>query len=131
MSGKIPSPCNYQGCRNTTTSRFCAAHADQAHARAKEYDRERAGGLVRKLYFSKTWEHVRGNVLARDGQVCTACHATGASEVDHVIPAEQWVASHGGELRSFFDEDNLTSLCKPCHSKKTARERNSRAEVSA
>ena len=35
--------------------------------------------------------------------------------VDHIIP-------HKGDEALFWDEDNLQSLCTPCHNQKTARE---------
>lgn len=38
-----------------------------------------------------------------------------AREVDHVTP-------HQGDEGLFFSWGNLRALCKPCHSRKTARE---------
>lgn len=40
---------------------------------------------------------------------------TAATEVDHIVP-------HRGDERLFRDEKNLQSLCRPCHSRKTAVE---------
>jgi len=43
--------------------------------------------------------------------------------VDHIVP-------HCGDYGLFWDEDNWQSLCKPCHDRKTARERNAyRAKI--
>lgn len=54
----------------------------------------------------------------RKQPLCQVCLATGqvtaAVDVDHVIP-------HRGSWTLFCDVDNLQSLCKPCHSAKTAR----------
>jgi 5-methylcytosine-specific restriction protein A len=38
-----------------------------------------------------------------------------ATEVDHKVP-------HRGDQDLFWDTSNWQSLCKPCHSAKTARE---------
>ncbi|MCR8827199.1 HNH endonuclease [Photobacterium sp. TY 1-4] len=38
-----------------------------------------------------------------------------ATDVDHITP-------HKGDRRLFFDQSNWQSLCKSCHSRKTARE---------
>ena len=38
-----------------------------------------------------------------------------ATEVDHILP-------HNGDPVLFFDENNLQSLCKTDHSRKTAEE---------
>lgn len=52
-------------------------------------------------------------ILARD-PVCKVCGRRPASAVDHVKPKSQ-----GGEE---YDEANLQGICKPCHTRKTARE---------
>jgi 5-methylcytosine-specific restriction protein A len=38
-----------------------------------------------------------------------------ANEVDHIKP-------HKGDMALFWDSSNWQSLCKPCHSAKTATE---------
>ena len=38
-----------------------------------------------------------------------------ATDVDHIVP-------HRGDARLLYDENNLQSLCKSCHSRKTATE---------
>ncbi len=40
---------------------------------------------------------------------------TPATVVDHIKP-------HEGNPEMFWEEDNVQSLCKPCHDSKTARE---------
>lgn len=42
-------------------------------------------------------------------------HITPATVVDHIIP-------HEGNLELFWDENNIQSLCKSCHDRKTAGE---------
>jgi Fe-S cluster biogenesis protein NfuA len=46
-----------------------------------------------------------------------------STDVDHDIPAEEYVAQHGGDARYFFDDKNLQGACHACHSAKTARGR--------
>jgi len=53
-------------------------------------------------------------IKARDGyrcQMCGAVHIPEDMEVDHITP----IFRGGSE-----DDDNLQSLCKPCHEDKTA-----------
>ena len=61
---------------------------------------------------------MRAAQLAKDPW-CADCMKEGAhtlaKEADHIIP-------HDGDVALFFDEDNLQSLCKPHHSRKTAKE---------
>ena len=49
--------------------------------------------------------------------ICADCQRAPAWEVHHVKPLADFP-----ELK--FDEDNLRGLCKPCHNRRTARERN-------
>jgi len=46
------------------------------------------------------------------------------TEVDHRVP-------HNGDVRLFFDESNLQTLCKPHHSRKTMREQRATPAQSA
>jgi len=49
--------------------------------------------------------------------LCVHCEERGrvapAQEVDHII-------AHRGDMTLFWDTNNWASLCKPCHSRKTA-----------
>jgi len=68
-----------------------------------------------KPYATKRWRSLRKAQL-RVEPMCRSCHESGkvveATLVDHVIP-------HRGDMRLFFDVDNLQSLCVTCHDKKT------------
>lgn len=65
--------------------------------------------------YGARWQALRADFLRRH-PLCRSCEAKGrvkpANEVDHIKPRAQ-----GG---SDADE-NLQSLCKPCHSRKTAQ----------
>jgi 5-methylcytosine-specific restriction protein A len=65
--------------------------------------------------YGRSWDKIRAAVLAQQ-PLCVACEQQGrltaASEVDHVIS----LARGGSHERA-----NLQSLCKSCHSRKTAK----------
>ncbi len=71
-----------------------------------------------KMGYGRDWRLCRLMYL-RANPLCATCLAKGfttvATEVDHIVPLKR-----GGER---LDVANLQSLCKPCHSRKTGRER--------
>jgi 5-methylcytosine-specific restriction protein A len=67
--------------------------------------------------YGHQWDKLRGQVLQRDAWLCVECKRNRfveiATEVDHIVPKAK-----GGT-----DElDNLQSLCRTCHEKKTLEE---------
>ena len=60
------------------------------------------------------WQVLRRQVFERDGWRCVDCGRAGRLECDHVRPLE-W----GG---SAWGLDNLQTLCRGCHVRKTAAE---------
>lgn len=78
---------------------------------AEQRERER-------FYKTARWLRTRDAKLRRD-PLCQCCALAGrhiaASHVDHAIPIAQ-----GGGLT---DDEQLVSLCLPCHSRKTILER--------
>lgn len=59
----------------------------------------------------REWLVLRGQILRRDGHVCSYCGVTEAQWcVDHIIPL-----SRGGTN----DPDNLVACCFPCNSSKS------------
>ena len=119
MGMRPPRMC--KRCHNTALpgTSLCTKHAAQPEQRQR--------GALRKLYWRKLWRvTMRNIVLTRDAQCThiengTRCPRL-ATDIDHVIEAEQWVAQHGGEEMSFFDANNLRGLCHSHHSKRTALE---------
>ena len=67
------------------------------------------------------WVRVRRRVLDRDGWRCQACGKAGRLEVDHILPLVD-----GGQP---YDLDNLQTLCRSCHVRKTAAENRARRPV--
>lgn len=73
----------------------------------------------RKLYFTKVWRTLRGQVLLRDGYRCqhkgcgvnlTSGRRQRNSAVVHHVTA------HKGDLDLFYDISNLLAVCWRCHS---------------
>ncbi|HYE58089.1 MAG TPA: HNH endonuclease [Rhodothermales bacterium] len=60
-------------------------------------------------YYGPDWPEIRARILARDGNRCTKCGAPGA-HVHHIRP----IASFVSHVEANTD-DNLTTLCEPCH----------------
>jgi len=87
----------------------------RGRARAKLGEAAQAGAL---LYSLKAWKVGRKAHLDRE-PLCRDCAELGliveGREVDHIEP-------HRGDRKKFFDKSNWQTLCKPCHSRKTARE---------
>lgn len=78
----------------------------------REYDRHRDQQHWRKWYHTARWKKLRWSVLVRDLFTCTRCERlendTSQLVADHKRP-------HRGDEALFWDENNLTTLCKPCH----------------
>lgn len=100
----------------------CAVHAAEAEARARARKaRAKAGAAAQAgaaFYATGRWRHARLRFLAAH-PLCADCADLGlvvaAAEVDHIVP-------HRGDARLMWDRANWQALCKPCHSRKTARE---------
>ena len=91
---------------------------------ARDRERHRRAETLRPLYDSSQWrKRTRPRILSRDpfcriGKLCDG--NAPSTDVDHVIPAEEYVAQHGGDWRYFFDENNLQGACHADHTAKTA-----------
>lgn len=100
----------------------CEVHEAARQARLKA---KRAGAKLGEaaqagiaLYRTKAWRDASKAWLAAH-PCCAECERAGvvtpAVEVDHIEP-------HRGDRRLFWDPRNRQGLCRPCHSRKTARE---------
>ena len=103
-------PCTYPGCNTLVSGGRCDLHSTKVVERDPQ---------TKKLYNSRQWNALRAGQLAREPW-CADCLAEGrhvmANEVDHIKP-------HNGDTSLFLDANNLQSLCKPHHSRKTANEK--------
>ncbi len=71
-----------------------------------------------KRGYGRRWQRLRLKFLRANplGEDCARQgKTTAATEVDHKAP-------HNGEPKLLYDWDNLSSKCKPCHSRKTAKQ---------
>jgi 5-methylcytosine-specific restriction enzyme A len=106
MPRSASSPCRYPGCTHLGTGGYCPDHR-------AERERERPSPSARG--YDRRWQAIRTRFM-RHHPLCEDCRAEGrvhyAEEVHHVVPLR-----NGGTHR----EDNLLSLCKRCHSRRTAR----------
>ena len=76
-----------------------------------------------KRGYNSQWDRIRLTILKRDNYLCQECMRQGRltplcvkprdHAVDHITPK-----ARGGT----DDQDNLQSLCAPCHEAKTARD---------
>lgn len=66
----------------------------------------------KKLYDTSRWRYtVQPAVLRRD-PICKKCNHNASMVVDHV-------KDHRGDVKLFFDLNNLRGVCKDCHDEKT------------
>ncbi len=116
MPTKAKRGCSYPGCTALVSSGSrCAKHQRQANQ--KRWAKENAARPSSSAQgYDARWRKIRLMHL-REHPLCVECSRRGltvaATEVDHITPLAQ-----GGTHAA----DNLQSLCKPCHSRKTAAE---------
>ena len=105
-------PCSYPGCPLLTAGRYCAEHQKRTDQQYDRYGRNPAA----KRRYGRLWRGVRSRFLAPH-PLCEECRKCGltkpAVEVHHILPL-----SRGGT----HAEENLMSLCKPCHSAISAKD---------
>jgi len=122
MPLKMLHPCHKQGCPNLTREKYCEAYAHLAEAEARErnnrYNAHARDPEAQAFYESPAWRALRKRKLAAM-PLCEICYAEGrmtaAVIVDHIVEIKD-----GGQPLAM---ENLQSVCKACHNKKTAQER--------
>ena len=118
MANRLPKECRRAGCpeRTTHASGLCETHRAQQEARHAEQNKQRPSAHRRG--YGRRWRKLRARFL-RINPLCGKCAEEGlvvpATEVDHIVP-------HRGDPALMWDWSNLQSLCKSCHSRKTAKE---------
>jgi 5-methylcytosine-specific restriction protein A len=84
----------------------------------RRYNRKERPKYSKQLYNSARWQRLRKKVLLAH-PLCVECERQGritpATVADHIVP-------HKGNLELFWDEENLQTLCKQCHDRKTTKE---------
>lgn len=107
MPARPMRPCTHPGCRVLSQGGRCAKHPLW-----QDRGGRRAAG-ERRPYDRRAWRDRIRPMKLRANPLCEDCRARGlvvvATEVDHV----------NGDPTDNADQ-NLRSLCKPCHSTKTA-----------
>jgi hypothetical protein len=69
-------------------------------------------GASKNLYRGENWKHIKTMIYRRDNYKCTKCGSTYKIQCHHIIP---WRISHDSSPK------NLTTLCRPCHTKEDNR----------
>lgn len=102
-------PCAHAGCPALVEYGKCDEHRKQAEQRR---------GSAHERGYGKRWQAARAGWL-REHPLCAEHERQGliaaGNEVDHIIP-------HRGDMTLFWQRSNWQTLCKACHSSKTARE---------
>lgn len=110
-------PCTFPGCGELIAS---GSKCDKHKKEAAQAD-NRAKGSSWSRGYDAEWDRVRKKALKRDQYLCQRC----LLEDDRMVPAEHvdHIKPFGGKKDPLrLDLKNLKSLCKPCHSRKTAKE---------
>lgn len=111
MAQKPLRPCRHAGCGVLTREGYCERH--------RPTHKRRISADYHGWYNLPIWtDRLRPQHLLAE-PFCRACAARGdrvrATVVDHIQP-------HRGDWQRFTDPDNLQSLCKYHHDRKTALE---------
>lgn len=117
--------CSHPGCTEWTDgATYCDEHRrDRQRENRSRYQRVRYGSSWPSIRRKHLAAHPLCNCTDPQCGVCQGQCTASAKEVDHIVPlayfteqferAEAWRLAHS--------EENLNSLCKPCHSSKTIR----------
>lgn len=113
MPSRAKKPCRRLGCRELVVGvGYCDTHKKE---RGKEWDSRR--GTAAERGYGHRWRVARLSHLGLE-PLCRTCLGAGlvvpGTEVDHIVP-------HRGNIQLFWDRGNWQTLCKPCHSQKTAK----------
>jgi 5-methylcytosine-specific restriction protein A len=119
MPGRPLRPCKHRGCSALVADgkTYCERHASEE----VKWKPDAVRGNRHERGYGNAWTKRRARILLRDCGLCQVCKRDGrvtvATEVDHRVPKSQ-----GGT----DEDDNLQSICNPCHKTKTGAEKASR-----
>lgn len=121
MPVRAKSPCRQSGCRTLLDAPgFCTQHRREVFKAQKQSVTEDYKERNR-FYQRKEWKAARALHLQLE-PLCRSCRKSGrlvaATVVDHIIAIDD-----GGAK---LDQENLQSLCKPCHNRKTRHDESTR-----
>jgi 5-methylcytosine-specific restriction enzyme A len=112
MPARLQRPCS-PTCPTLVERGRCALHRANTPGPRPHY----------RLYHLARWVHPVKGLRARTLRrfpLCVAClkhnRITASREVDHIVP-------HHGNATLFWNEQNVTGLCRACHCEKTWRGR--------
>jgi 5-methylcytosine-specific restriction endonuclease McrA len=106
--------CHTPGCTARVPKGYCPACTRR---RERERNARPERQEAQAFYKSKAWAYVRERVLLRDAYQCQGCARVLPGNLLEVHHKQPRAARPDLEL----DPDNLTTLCKPCHSRREPR----------
>ena len=110
--------CNYAGCTQYVSDRYCEKHKHEVHLQEKIKDRQR--GTAQERGYNVRWQKA-SKMYLREHPICECkdCIAKHrlktANVVHHIIP-------HRGNYDLFWDVSNWMAMNKQCHDKHTYAE---------
>jgi len=114
--------CKVSGCAGLTKGKYCDKHAHleerDKRARQAHYNKTARDTEAQSLYESPEWRTLRALHIKRN-PLCEKCFERGRITPAVIVDHKVEIKDGGGRL----DADNLQSLCRACHNKKTAQER--------
>ena len=126
---KPPKPDSYYTTLNTTTTNATTLNVkEDGTINERRSWHEDCATEYMLIYHSK---EQRAHVRKRDKGQCNHCGVkAGRWDVDHIKPLWEQKGVSAEDLdMSYYSLDNLQTLCKKCHKKKTAEEHRIRAKT--
>ena len=117
--------CKVPGCPGLTKTKYCDKHSHLEQQEKKKrqayYNKNLRNAESQQFYESPEWRKLRALHLKRN-PLCEKCFVNGRITPAVIVDHKVEIKDGGGKL----DAENLTSMCRACHNKKTAQERASR-----
>jgi 5-methylcytosine-specific restriction protein A len=110
MPHKPPHHCNYPGCPHLTTKRYCPQHQKKA-----DQDYEQGRGTAIERGYDYNWHKIR-TLKLNYNPLCERCLLIGRAVIARLV-------HHKDSNPYNNDDNNLESLCEPCHDAEHKKER--------